>query len=247
MMKRLVLCVAVALLLSAPLPALARSIPDAPNEVDDPWFIDYVDNQIPTWYVGGQTGSFVANQEGSVPGYYYNPGNAQGDVGELRTIVDDYDGLWNPDYSTKEIDIFFYAHLDGTGYIDIRFDWWDDPCLPEPSNDPTDPCSPDPDGYSQWYRLTADDLGVFTVSPELILPDENPAAGVGWTPYSFHDIWDHQPRWVSIEIIGGAGDGITGGEALITGIDFEARCIPEPATVTLIGLGALALLLRRRR
>ena len=65
-------------------------------------------------------------------------------------------------------------------------------------------------------------------------------------PYSFHDIWDHQPRWVSIEFDLGVGEDPLGGEAMITGIDFEAQCIPEPATLGLLALGGVALFLRRR-
>jgi hypothetical protein len=242
-MKKALLCVVLVVLACAPLAAQARSIPGAPNEVDDPWFIDLVDNGMPTWYVNAPTGGFTPNPAG-LPGYYFDPGRNPGDVGELRTIVDDYEGLWNPDYRMKEIDIFFYAHLDGDGYVKVRFDWWNDETIPEPSNDPNEPGTPDPDGYTPWYTLTATDLGPFRVAPDLVLPDEQP----DWmVPYSFRDIWDHQPRWVSIEIVCGVDEQSTiGGEAMITGIDFEARCIPEPATLSVLGLAGLALLLRRR-
>jgi len=244
-MRKLLLCAALVGLVCAPLAAQARSIPGAPNEVVDPWFIDYVDNGLDTWYVNTLTGGFVADTGGSydLPGYYFDPGRGAGDVGELRTIVDDYTGLWDPLQTQKEIDIFFYAHLDGDGYIKVRFDWWDDENIDPPPNDPD--LGPPPDGYSEWYTLTADDLGVFREAHDLVLEGEVPG---WWTPYSFHDIWDHQPRWVSIEIICGIDEQSTvGGEALITGIDFEARCIPEPATLGMMGVAALALLLRRRK
>ena len=247
MMTRVLLCVAVAALVCVPLAAQARSIPGAPNEVLDPWFIDLVDNQVPTWYVNAPTGGFVADTGGSyeLPGYYFDPGRNPGDVGELRTIVDDYMGLWNPDYNQKEIDIFFYAHLDGDGYIKVRFDWWDDPSIPPPSNDPNDPGTLPPDGWSPWYTLTAADLGPFREAYDLVLPGEDPG---WWVPYSLHDIWDHQPRWVSIEIVCGIDQNSEiGGEALICGVDFEAQCIPEPATLGVLGLSGLALLLRRRK
>ncbi|MBN1916309.1 MAG: PEP-CTERM sorting domain-containing protein [Verrucomicrobia bacterium] len=243
-MTRVLLCVALAAVICAPLTAEARSIPGAPNEVMDPWFIQYVEQGTATWYVNAPTGGFVPNPVG-LPGFYFDPGRNPGDVGELRTIVDDTLGLWNPEYSQKEIDIFFYAHLDGDGYIDVRFDWWDDPSLPPPSNDPNDPGTPPPDGYSPWYRLTAADLGPFRVAPDLVLPGEDPSWMV---PYSFHEIWDHQPRWVSIEIVCGIDpDSQIGGEALITGVDFEAQCIPEPATLSVLGLAGIALLARRRK
>ena len=81
-----------------------------------------------------------------------------------------------------------------------------------------------------------------------IPPDagENP----GWMTedlWSLRQIWDIQPRWVSIEIEAGVSIGSQqGGEALITGIDFEARCVPEPSTLVLLCLGAFGLLLNVR-
>jgi hypothetical protein len=243
MMTKLLAALAVVLVLVLPVSASARSIPGAPNEVDDPWFILYVDNQMPTWYVSGGDG-FTPHTGGTVlPGYYYDAGRNPGDTGFLRTIVDDTKGLWNPAYKTKEIDLFFYAHVSGSGYINVRFDWWDDPGIPKPSNDPNDPGTLPPDGYTDWYTITADDPGPFREAWDLVAPGEVPN---WWTPYSFHDIWDHQPRWVSIEFDMGAGMAPTGGESLITGIDFEARCIPEPGTLTLLALGALALIRRRK-
>ena len=243
-MRRVLLCVALAALVCVPLAAQARSIPGAPNEVEDPWFIQYVDLQMPTWYVNTTTGGFTQNPTG-LPGYYFDPGRNPGDTGELRTIVDDYTGLWNPEYNQKEIDLFFYAHFGGDGYVKVRFDWWDDPAIPRPSNDPNDPGSPPPDGYTEWYTLTAGDLGPFRVAYDLVLPGEDPSWMV---PYSFHDIWDHQPRWVSIEIVCGIDPQSTvGGEALLTGVDFEAQCIPEPATLSVLAISGLALLLRRRK
>ena len=245
-MNKVLLCLTALVLVFAPLAAHARSIPGAPNEVQDPWFIDHVDNNGTDWYVGGGGGGagFTPNQVGSLPGYYYDPGRAPGDVTLLRTIVDDFDGLWDDRYHQKEIDLFFYAHLAGDGFINVRFDWWDDPAIPKPSNVPG--ITPLPDGVSPWYTLTATNLGDFEDGSHLIMPGEEPGDGVGWTAYSFHDIWDHQPRWVSIEIeLGNYTSGI-GGEALITGIDFEAQCIPEPATLMLVALGGLALLRRRK-
>jgi hypothetical protein len=243
-MKTLLLCVALVGLVCAPLAAQARSIPGAPNEVVDPWFIQYVETQLPTWYVNAPVGTFTASPVG-LPGYYFDPGRTAGDTGELRTIVDDYTGLWNPDCNQKEIDLFFYAHVQGDGYVSVRFDWWNDPNIPEPSNDPNDPGTPPPDGYTDWYTLTATNLGPFREAYDLVLPGEDQ----GWmVPYSFHDIWETQPRWVSIEIVCGIDPASqVGGEALITGIDFEARCVPEPATLAIAGVAALALVLRRKR
>jgi hypothetical protein len=218
----------------------ARSIPGAPNEVEDPWFIDYVETGADTWYVEGNNYTFTSG--GPAPGsYYFDPGRSPGDQALVRTIVDDYEGLWNPDYSAKEIDFFLYTHLDGDGYISVRFDWWNDEGIPEPPNNPNEGLLPD--GYTDWYTLTAADSGQFENGSNLVGPDEEPGI---FTPYVFHDIWDHQPRWVSIEILAGNDPNSTvGGEALFTGVDFEARCVPEPVTLLLLLTGCFGLYIRR--
>jgi hypothetical protein len=222
----------------------ARSIPGARNEVDDPWFYDY-GRGLPTWYVTPPApvpDPRVVSNPGNLPGGYFDPGRNPGDYAFLRTIVDDYKGLWDPRLRQKEIDLSFFAHLDGGGYVKVRFDWWNDPSIPQPSNDPQGPGNP-PDGQSDWYTLTKDNLGEFQVLP--LLPGEDPDWFGG--PFALHQIWDFQPRWVSIEIMPGIDQNSLGGEAMITGIDFEARCIPEPATLALVGFGGAALLLMRRR
>jgi hypothetical protein len=249
-MKKFALLFAVALVgvvWLMPSAVIARSIPGAPNEVDDPWF----QNLQVDWYVNTQTGGTAANP-GNLPGNYYDPGRNPGDVAFLRTIVDDMEGLWNPDFNRKEIDFSMYAHIVGGGYISVRFDWWLDPTIPEPSNDPN--LSPTPDGVSQWYFAAAPGYlpGDFADRPDLMLPGEDP----GWfTPdfsesflLNIHQVWDVQPRWVSIEIEAGV-DPLAefGGEALFTGVDFEAGCVPSPS----VGVAGLMLLgsmtLRRRR
>ena len=236
-MKKLIILTCLLLLVCSS--AMARSIPGAPNEVEDPWFEDQN-----AWYVESGTWPVTDFTTGtSFQGGYFRGGTSAGESQFLRTIVDDQlSPTWNPDYNIKEIDFTLYAHLDGGGYLKVCFDWWNDPTIPRPSNDPNDTTSPPPDGRTPWYTATAYDPGDFQYRPDLILEGEDP----GWftdAPLNFHDIWDHQPRWVSIEIeLGIHPEAQTGGEAFITGVDFEARCIPEPATIVLLAIGALGLL-----
>ena len=236
MKQFLVITGAVVLLAS---PVLGRSIPGAPNEVADPWFIDYVEAGPDRWYVSGGNGFFLDYPVAPVSGgYHFDPGMEGGDQGFLRTIVDNYDGLWNDEYSDMRIDLFFYAHVEGNGYIKVRFDWWDDPEIPMPPDDPNDP--PPPDGTSVWYTLTGTNLGPFRTAWDLVADDEDPIPGA-WIPYSFAKFWDHQPRWVSIEFDLGVTPGGLG-EAYLTGIDFESECRPSIPAVSEWGLVVMALI-----
>lgn len=222
-------------------PLQARFIEGAPNEVDDPWF----EGAGVGWYVSGTPGPvFTPNSntphEPPYVGNYLDPGRSAGDNAFVRTIVDDYDGLWNSAYSKKEIDFSFFVHLAGEGYVNVRFDWWDDEFMDRPLNDPIS--LPAPDGASDWYSITTDPTGEFGVSTDFTNHGSFPEEAPSWFElWSFHDIWDHQPRWVSIEIEAGVGQA-AGGEALITGIDFEARCVPEPSTLVMLCIGAFGLI-----
>lgn len=239
----------------------ARSIPGADNEVWDPWFEEQF---LSSWYIQGNNW-ILGDNPGNLPGNYFDPGRNPGDTAFLRTIVDDWEGLWNPEWNNKEIDFSLFAHIVGDGYVVVGFDWWDDPEIPRPTPEPD--LGPIPDGWSKLYIASNFVNGIpgdFQNRPDLVLPGEEP----GWfTPdgdgsflLNIHEIWDHQPRWVSIEIWAGVGippiDGETnpigtpngdelGGEALITGIDFQARCVPEPASLFLVFLGLAMVLVRR--
>ena len=238
MKKIIVLTCLLALVCS---PVFARSIPGAPNEVKDPYFATG-----DGWYFEGNP-TFTENP-GNLGGFYLDPGRFPQDVVFARTIVDDaLSPLWDPALNAKEIDLSFFVHLAGDGYVKVRFDWWHDPGIPEPSPDPNDPGSPPPDGYTSWYTLNANMINTGQIAPWITL---NPNAGEdpGWFVdlVAIHEIWDHQPRWVSIEIEAGVDISSTiGGEALITGVDFEARCVPEPSTMLLVA-GAVLALLRRK-
>ena len=218
-------------------PAMARSIPGAPNEVHDPYFEDPQGS----WYIEGNNWSLYPNAP-YLPGNYLDPGRAAGDSVFIRTIVDDYEGLWVPDYTNKEIDLTFFAHLDGGGYIDVIFDYFLDENIPRPENDPNIP--PPPDGQIYAGRIYAGDPGPFQIRNDLLGPNEN--LPPGWDLYMFHDIWDFQPRWVSIEIYAGiAPASQNGGEALITGVDFEAQCVPEPGAMLLFGFSGFMFLYKK--
>jgi len=237
-MKNIILLISIMALVCSPV--FARSIPGAPNEIKDPWF-----QTMEGWYIEGNP-TFWENPAG-LPGNYIDPGRYPQNKVFLRTIVDDYDGLWDPNLHNKEIDLSFYVHLAGDGYVKVRFDWWLDENIPEPSPDPNDPSSPQPDGYSQWYTLNDAMLQTGQIAPWIRL---NPPAGEdpGWFVdlVAIHEIWPIQPRWVSIEIEAGISIGpAQGGEALLTGIDFEARCVPEPSTMLVVG-GAILALLRKK-
>jgi len=212
-------------------PAMARSIPGAPNEVHDPYFEDPQNE----WYIEGLSWSLYPNAP-HLPGNYLDPGRAPGDIAFLRTIVDDYEGLWVPHYNNKEIDLTFFAHVDGGGFLDVTFDYFLDENIPRPPNDPNMP--PPADGYIPVGRITAGDPGPFQIRNDLLRPNES--LPPGWNLYMFHDIWDFQPRWVSIEITAGVDPSSqVGGEALITGVDFEAQCVPEPGAMLLFGFSGI--------
>ncbi|MDX9702377.1 MAG: PEP-CTERM sorting domain-containing protein [Candidatus Auribacterota bacterium] len=227
-------------------PSYGRSIPGAPNEVKDPYF-EHLPN---SWYTLG-TYSLFPNDTGQ--GFYIDPGRDADSYLFLRTIVDDaISPLWNPDFNMKEVDLSFFGHLGGDGYINFRLDWWNDPQIPEPPNDPN--TLPQPDGWTPWYTISASSLpqGVL-IDNSLLSPGEMPPNN--WDLYVFHIILDTQPRWVSIEFELGVNPEIAGtlqnpagsGEALITGVDFQAKCLPEPGAMLLFGFGGFWWIFKRIR
>ncbi len=225
--------------------SFARSIPDAPNEVLDPWFQDIQNS----WYTSG--GYSLLPNDPYLPGNTVDPGRTAGSSVFMRTIVDDFKGLWDPKLHNKEIDFSFFGHLAGDGQIKVRFDWWDDINISQPPLDPNITFNPPPQ-YSDWYTLTESSLGSFTVRDDLLQTGES--LPPGYHIFNLHQIWDTQPRWVSIEIEAsvvpdslGNNNMEPGGEALITGIDFEARCVPEPGAFLLFGFGLLLRFWKKRR
>ncbi len=241
--------------------AIARTIPGAPNEVRNPYFNDE-QGVVDGWFIGEYSPYVVwlTPTTKYVLTPYAQLGNsisADPQVGTifLRTIVDDYEGLWNPDFNNKEIDLSFFANVSGDGFIKFRFDWWDDETIPRPEDNPTGQL-PAADGYTPWITITELDMGACTeLGPEWLRPNEEILPG--FKLYDYREIWDHQPRWVSIEFEVGVvdedinGDGQVGvGVPELTGVDFEARCVdgvPEPGSMLFFGFGILGWLYRRFR
>ncbi len=239
--------------------AIARTIPGALNEVRNPYF-NGDQGMMDGWFIGEKNpyaGLVPTNKYILTP--YPPMGNtisASPEIGEitLRTIVDDYEGLWSPNYNNKEIDLSFFGKVTGDGYINFRFDWWNDEDMPRPGDNPAD--GPLVDGYTPWISVTELDMGGCIVlgpewlrNGEVILPE--------FKLYDFREIWDHQPRWVSIEFEVGVseedlnGDGLSGvGEAELTGVDFEAQCVPgvpEPGSMMFFGFGLIGWLYKKFR
>jgi len=243
------ICLAVCVLVLLCSSVSARTIPGAPNEVRNPYFNESAPGVIDDWYVNG--------------GYVLTPyppmGNAIGTGGQpganlfLRTIVDDYEGLWVPEFNNKEIDLSFFGEVAGDGYINFRFDWWNEEQMDRPENDPNS--GPPPDGFSPWYSITESgmDPGITTLGPDWLRPGEEILPG--YKLYDFHEIWDHQPRFVSIEFDLGVFDGDLNqdgsfgvGVANLTGVDFEAQCVvPEPGSMMFFGFGMLGWLYKKFR
>jgi hypothetical protein len=66
----------------------------------------------------------------------------------------------------------------------------------------------------------------------------DPIAGTPWTLSTYHiTIWPNPEReWIAIK-----------GNIIVDALDIKTECIPEPATMGLLGLGSLALLRYRRK
>ncbi|MBN1845551.1 MAG: PEP-CTERM sorting domain-containing protein [Sedimentisphaerales bacterium] len=56
--------------------------------------------------------------------------------------------------------------------------------------------------------------------------------------------YDPQPPWEQIMLTGSVADGQ---QVLLDQIDIDTRCVPEPTTMGLLGMGVFALLRRRKR
>ncbi len=152
-----------------------------------------------------------------------DPWPIPGAAGSIRQIVDDsLSPSWDPDLDHKIVDLTFDVYTTGEAYVVVGFDWWDYMGDTKPV------------GAAPYEEL---------LETHFISPNQ-------WT--TFHVTYDwvdkpgqtHQPRWVSVEF-GFFGCSGTGYEAAVDTVVFEGRCVPEPASLMLLALGALALVRRR--
>jgi len=223
-------------------PVFARSIPNIPNEVKDPWFLDIPNN----WYT---LGDYTLIPNGVyLPGYTIDPGNKPTDNVYIRTIIDDsLSPGWNPNYNNKEIDLSFFGHVSGAGVIFVMFYYWTDNSIPQPPLDPFTPF-PYPHEETLMVYVNESDISDFTIRNDLLNPGET--LPPGYNLYNLHFYLPSQPRWMSIEIYLNKYFS-NEGEVSLTGVDFEARCveapIPEPMTICLFWFSILALFFKRLR
>jgi hypothetical protein len=95
---------------------------------------------------------------------------------------------------------------------------------------------PDPETYIE--RLSDPEYGIdqgpWNFHLEPLSPGGSWDSGKVWLPV------DYNPEWVSVDVQGMGNVGISNGVLL-------HECVPEPATVCLLGLGALSLLRRRKK
>ncbi len=218
-------------------PVFARSIPNIPNEVKDPWFLDIPNN----WYT---LGDYTLIPNGVyLPGYTIDPGRNKDDAVLLSTVIDNASSPgWNPNYNLKEIDFSFIGHIDGGNMI-IVLRYWDLIDIPQPPIDPYDETYPYP--YN-WTYVANSDLDVFTIRDDLLKPGE--ILPPGYHIYNTDFYLSSQPRWLLIELYLYIDEPV-GGEMLFTGLDIETRCvgepIPEPITIFLFGFSLLALFFKK--
>jgi len=228
-------------------PVWARSIEGVANEIHDPYFQDIENNWCISTTHPLDIYNVIANPD---PPGGFAIGNVSGspamfDLVSIYTIVDDMEGGWNPNYSNKEVDLTFFAKFnDEYQNVGIQFGWWDDPNIPRPPLVPGGEDYDEQDGF--WYVGTASLYGStnVTIRNDLASPEEQSLIDAGFNLYCYHQVWDFQPRWISIELTLTNEDSEIDGP-YITGIDFEARCVPEPGAMLLFILG-LGILLRKK-
>ncbi|NLX12088.1 MAG: hypothetical protein GXY44_00330 [Phycisphaerales bacterium] len=151
----------------------------------------------------------------------------------LRQVVDfRTNPLWNEDYHSMVIDLTvdIWVEKAVAGYgITFWIDWWN-----EDKNSIDDPSLLGaPDGISVGVTY------MFTEIPGYVSKTWSTV-----NPFNQDiDLFaDFQPRWVSVEaeLIQPGGYGVGVDNFILTG-----QCIPEPATLSWLLLGSLALLRRR--
>jgi len=238
------LAVCLLLALAAPASALPIEIGGVPmpNEMYNGDFeIGVVGQPPPGWEVpkDSLSGLWVAviHGEGEVHTPEYNqmagcnvylPEGEWGD--QIRQVIDESDFMgWDPSGPMKIIDLTVdihgdpdYPQGDPRGAIRFRLDMWN-----EKWNYVDDPALlPPPTDYTDWVEYYDIPNDWVTVNP-------------------FNRILlDYQPRWVSVEIEFMQPDGVN---MFVDNVYLTGQCLPEPATLSLLGLGLLAIARRRRR
>ncbi len=224
----------------------ARSIEGVPNEIHDPYFEDIPNNWLITTTNMLDEYDKIANPN---PPGGYAIGNlylssVMFNIVDIVTIVDDMEGGWNPDYNSKEVDLTFFALFnDPYQFIDVQFGWWNDPNIPEP---PLDLATfIEPDGWWAVGTVSQSETTNLTIRNDLVTPEEQSLLDSGYNLYCYHAVWDFQPRWVVVDLmLNNEADGVDG--PYVTGIDFEARCVPEPGALLLSAFGMTIWFCRRK-
>jgi len=157
----------------------------------------------------------------------YDPWPYPGASGYIRQIIDNSKSpYWNPALNHKIETLEFDLYTEGEGYVQIGFDWWDNYFG-----------SQKPVGQAPMFE---------------ILPTQYQSKD-HWSTISVTYDWlgkpgaTWQPRWTSIEIY---FFGCTNGnEAGVDSITVTSRCVPEPASLSVLlgGLVGLAGAWRRRK
>jgi hypothetical protein len=140
-------------------------------------------------------------------------------AGDWISSIDGYEGVWP---LSGEIDVWIPNRLPTLWWKDIQIQLtWKPAGLTDP----------------QW-----DDEPLVGVTPcidpyKLIMVSTSEGLGQGWmySVYQIEAIPNPPCEWIAIK-----------GDILVDELVIDTICIPEPATVCLLGLGTLTLLLRRR-
>ncbi len=152
----------------------------------------------------------------------------------LRQIVDvSTNPLWNDNFHSMIVDLTVDIWIDNVapGYaVTFWLDWWN-----EDKNSIDDPSLlGDPDGRSVGVTYTFTEIPGYVALTWLTVNPFNRDSTL---------FANFQPRWVSVEaeLVQPGGYGIGIDKFILT-----SQCVPEPAALSLLVLGGLASLRRRR-